>query len=55
MYKEDWVLNNLQWLICHKIKPNLSNQTSFTKMFPTNSNSATRLYVRQQNVNHENS
>ena len=21
MYKEDLTLNNLQWLICHKIKP----------------------------------
>ena len=21
MYKEDQALNNLQWLICHKIKP----------------------------------
>ena len=22
MHKEDLVLNNLQWLICHKTKPN---------------------------------
>ena len=22
MYKKDLVLNNLQWLICHKTKPN---------------------------------
>ena len=22
MYKEDFALNNLQWLICHKTKPN---------------------------------
>ena len=22
MYKEDLALNNLQWLICHKKKPN---------------------------------
>ena len=22
MYKKDLALNNLQWLICHKIKPN---------------------------------
>ena len=22
MYKQDLVLNNLQWLICHKTKPN---------------------------------
>ena len=22
MYKLDWALNNLQWLICHKTKPN---------------------------------
>ena len=26
MYKEDLALNNLQWLICHKITP---NQTIF--------------------------
>ena len=25
MYKEDWALNNLKWLICHKInQPTLS-------------------------------
>ena len=24
MYKEDLALNNLQWLICHKIQPNQS-------------------------------
>ena len=24
MYKEDLVLNNLQWLICLKTKPNLA-------------------------------
>ena len=22
MYKEDLALNNLQWLICHKMQPN---------------------------------
>ena len=22
VYKKDWTLNNLQWLICHKTKPN---------------------------------
>ena len=26
MYKNDWVLNNLQWLTCHKTKPNLGKQ-----------------------------
>ena len=25
MYKEDLALNNLQWLICHKTKPNKTN------------------------------
>ena len=25
MYKEDLALNNLQWLICHKTKPNIAN------------------------------
>ena len=24
MYKEDLALKNLQWLICHKTKPNFS-------------------------------
>ena len=24
MYKEDLALNTLQWLICHKTKPNLN-------------------------------
>ena len=24
MYKEDLASNNLQWLICHKTKPNLN-------------------------------
>ena len=24
MYKEDFALNNLQWLICYKTKPNQS-------------------------------
>ena len=24
MYKDDLALNNLQWLICHKTKPNLT-------------------------------
>ena len=26
MYKKDLALNNLQWLICHKTKPNQTNQ-----------------------------
>ena len=25
MYKEDLALNNLQWLICHKTKPQQTN------------------------------
>ena len=28
MYKEDLVLNNLQWSICHKIKPNQTEPSS---------------------------
>ena len=24
MYKQDFVLNNQQWLICHETKPNLN-------------------------------
>ena len=27
LYKEDLALNNLQWLICHKTKPNQIIQT----------------------------
>ena len=27
MYKEDLALNNLQWLICHKTKPNHAKPT----------------------------
>ena len=30
MYKEDLALNNLQWLICHKPKPNSNNLTNHT-------------------------
>ena len=33
MYKEDLALNNLQWLICHKIKP---NQTKPNPMYLVN-------------------
>ena len=29
MYKEDLALNNLQWLICHKTKPNLDITNNF--------------------------
>ena len=34
MYKEDLALNNPQWLICHKIKPNLTkpNQGEVIKL-----------------------
>ena len=28
MYKEDLVLNNLQWLICLKTKPNQTNRVT---------------------------
>ena len=27
MFKEDLALNNQQWLICHKTKPNQTKQT----------------------------
>ena len=29
MYKQDLVSNNLQWLICHKTKPNQTNLSMF--------------------------
>ena len=35
MYKEDLAFNNLQWLICHKIKPNqLSHLTVRAGIYP---------------------
>ena len=30
MYKQDLALNNLQWLICHKTKPNCTKQEEKT-------------------------
>ena len=35
MYKEDLALNNLQWLICHKTKPNQikPNQNIHTNIY----------------------
>ena len=30
MYIENLALNNLQWLICHKTKPNQTNHSSVT-------------------------
>ena len=32
MYKEDLALNNLQWLICHKIQPNNRPTTGLIKL-----------------------
>ena len=29
MYKEDLALNNLQWLICHKTKPNQTKPVKY--------------------------
>ena len=25
MYKQDWTLNNLQWMICHETQPDQTN------------------------------
>ena len=34
MYKKDLALNNLQWLICHRIKPNqLSGVSNCSALF----------------------
>ena len=30
MYKEDLALNNLQWLVCHKTKPNQTKPNQIT-------------------------
>ena len=32
MYKEDLVLNNLQWLICYNIKPNQTLKYKYLKI-----------------------
>ena len=32
MYKKDLALNNLQWLICHKTKPNQISYFSLTTL-----------------------
>ena len=39
MYKEDLTLNNLQWLICHKIKPNYNESLWKKKLDCCNFNS----------------
>ena len=31
MYEEDMALNNLQWFICHKTKPNQTNKRNSGK------------------------
>ena len=33
MYKEDLVLNKLQWLICKKIKKNNQNKSSIFNIY----------------------
>ena len=33
MYKKDLALNNLQWLICHKTKPNQPPSATFKRRF----------------------
>ena len=44
MYKEDLSLNNQQWLICHKIKPNLGKRTThYPPSFRLNSNTVVLL------------
>ena len=30
MYKDDFALNNLQWLMCHKTKPNKTKTIIYT-------------------------
>ena len=32
MYKEDLSLDNLQWLICHKTRPNQTIQLMYKKL-----------------------
>ena len=36
MHKEDLAPNNLQWLICHKAKPNHPNTELAAKLFTNN-------------------
>ena len=35
MYKQDLALNNLQWLVCYKIKPNLSVMVGYIQALET--------------------
>ena len=47
MYKQDLALNNQQWLICHKIKPNLTDTTSQGQTWPGCDNNDTLLLQGQ--------
>ena len=38
MYKTDLALDNLQWLICHKTKPNFNQEIPLKKMSIGNHN-----------------
>ena len=48
MYEQGLALNNLQWLICHKSKPNQTNHISFYFRYfvtPRGSSSSMNVYI----------
>ena len=48
MYKEELALNNLQWLICHKTKP---NQSQFSLVISTIKGFYLLIYLLERTVN----
>ena len=47
MYKQDLVLNNLQWLICHKTKPNQTGTTTSGQSGPESNGNEEEVYTSQ--------
>ena len=47
MYKLDLASNNLQWLMCHKTKPNLTGTTTVSQSGPGSNGNEVVLYIPQ--------
>ena len=47
MYKEDLVLNNLQWLICHKTKQNQTKPPKFFAAIKGGNPTISRMILRE--------
>ena len=50
MYKEDLTLNNLQWLICHKTKPNQTKLNQILLRNATKSGLFFNIFLLAANV-----